>query len=817
MKKSLVTCAMAFWAISFLSPPAAGRGPQPADDQGRPAVGKGAAPHDPEAVPEGLAQSEWQSIRAAYEAGRHAFQPIDGGWQARNPGQQWTTKFDGHGFLAHPKDGDWTWGLELKGYGFLGAECVVSGTPAVKAEGQRLTYDWDATVQEWFVNDARGLEHGFTVRERPTVSPSSPEAPLSFTLSTRGTLHPHVSADARSVLFAEASGATVLTYAGLKVWDADGKVLASRFETAGEKSVRVLVEEAGARYPLTIDPIAQQAYLKPAAVGTTQAGDWFGWSVAVSGDTVVIGAPREDSSTRGANSTSNEGATDSGAAYVFVRSAGVWAQQAYLKPAAVGTTQADDGFGYSVAVSGDTVVVGAVREASSTRGVNSTPNESAFGSGAAYVFVRSAGVWTQQGYLKPAAVGTTQALDEFGYSVDVSDDTVVVGARLEDTSTTGVNSTPNESARDSGAAYVFVRSAGAWTQQAYLKPAAVGTTQESDSFGASVAIWGDTLVVGAPFEDGTATGVNSTPDDTSGQDFNFGAAYVFVRSAGVWTQQAYLKPAAFGNTPVFDNFGNSVDVSSDTVVIGAYQEDSSTTGVNSTPNESASAAGAAYIFVRTAGIWTQEAYLKPASVGNTQAVDLFGGSVATSGDTVVVGAGGEASSTTGVNSAPNESANRSGAVYVFGRSAGVWSQQAYLKPSAIGTTQAGDGFARVAVAGDTVVVGASGEDSSTTGVNSTPDESALESGAAYVFSTFDPVAESAFAITSVVSSGANLLISFPSVAGKSYTLWTSDTLIAAWTDTGLAAITGDGSVKTFTVTAPVAGVPRRLYRVKVGL
>ena len=84
----------------------------------------------------------------------------------------------------------------------------------------------------------------------------------------------------------------------------------SRFAAAANAGVRLLVEERGARYPLTIDPIAQQAYLKPAAVGTTQAEDQFGYSVAVSGDTVVVGAPGEDSSTTGVNSTPNESAAD---------------------------------------------------------------------------------------------------------------------------------------------------------------------------------------------------------------------------------------------------------------------------------------------------------------------------------------------------------------------------------------------------------------------------------------------------------------------------------------------------------------------------
>ncbi len=113
----------------------------------------------------------------------------------------------------------------------------------------------------------------------------------------------------------------------------------------------------------------------------------------------------------------------------------------------------------------------------------------------------------------------------------VSGDTVVVGADSEDSSTTGVTSTPNESAAQSGAAYVFVRSAGAWTQLAYLKPAAVGLKQTGDRFGRSVAVSGDTVVVGANGEDSSTTGVNSTPGDTTpfgGGEFESGAAYVFA-------------------------------------------------------------------------------------------------------------------------------------------------------------------------------------------------------------------------------------------------------------------------------------------------
>ncbi|MEK6281236.1 MAG: FG-GAP repeat protein [Acidobacteriota bacterium] len=703
---------------------------------GDPAV-EAPATHRARQVPEGLVKSDWASIRAAYEASRHRVSAVEtGGHQARNSGQQWRTHFDGRGFLTQPDAGGWQWGLELKHYGFPGQERAIGGQAQVNTAGQRVAYAWDDTLQEWFLNDQRGLEHGFTVKERPTGAPalSSQPSTLNFQLAVRGGLHPVIEPDGGGVRFVDTQGGTVLTYAGLKVWDADGKVLPARFEALDSRHSSVVtlsVDERGARYPLMIDPIAQQAYLKPAAVGTTQARDNFGQSVALSGDTAIVGAPFESSNTTGVNSTRNESAAASGAAYVFTRSAGVWTQQAYLKPAAVGTTQGADNFGFSVAVSGDTVVVGAYLEDSSTTGVNSTPNESAADSGAAYVFTRSAGVWTQQAYLKPATVGTSQAVDLFGISVSISGDTVVVGAQQEDSSTTGVNSTPNESGGESGAAYVFTRNAGVWTQQAYLKPAAVGVTQELDFFGTSVAVAGDTVVVGANGESSSTTGVNSSPDDNA---LLAGAAYVFTRSAGVWTQQAYLKPAAVGDFQDFENFGLSVAVSGETVVVGAFLENSSTTGVNSPPDDNAQFAGAAYVFTRSGGVWTQQAYLKPAAVGTTQAGDNFGFSVAISGDTVVVGAQQEDSSTTGVNSTANESATDSGAAYVFTRSAGVWTQQAYLKPAAVGTAQIRDNFAiAVAVSGDTVVVGAPFEDSNTTGVNSTPSESATDSGAAYVF------------------------------------------------------------------------------------
>jgi FG-GAP repeat/Bacterial Ig-like domain len=466
--------------------------------------------------------------------------------------------------------------------------------------------------------------------------------------------------------------------------------------------------------------ISQQAYAKP---WNTGADDQFGYSVAVSGDTVVVGAPFEDSSSIGIpGSVANDSQSNSGAAYVFQRSAGTWVLHYPLKASNYGVS---DNFGHSVAVSGDTIVVGALGEDSSTLGVNGLPNESATSSGAAYVFTRSGTSWNEQAFLKGS---NTESGDTFGYSVAVSGDTIIVGAYGESSNSVGVNENQvNNNATLSGAAYVFARSGSAWSQQGYLKASNTGAF---DIFGFSVAVSGDTAVVGAKGESSSTTGVNSIPNELSGTS---GAAYVFTRSGGSWSQQAYLKAS---NTGVNDDFGRSVAVAGETIVVGAGREDSSTLGVGSVSNETASEAGAAYVFTRSGGSWNQQAYLK---ASNTQAGDNFGHSVAVSGETIVVGAIQEDSATLGVNSISNEAAINSGAAYVFTRSGSSWNQQAYLKA---GNTGAFDFFGySVAISGGTVISGASDEDSITTVVNAVPNDAgtANNSGAAYIFTL--PVAE----------------------------------------------------------------------------
>lgn len=393
----------------------------------------------------------------------------------------------------------------------------------------------------------------------------------------------------------------------------------------------------------------QQAYLK---ASNAEGLDRFGFSVAISEDTIVVGAPFEASYASGVNGSQDDNSmAGAGAAYVFIRNGETWSQQAYLKASNPG---ADDWFGQSVAISGDTIIVGAYYEDSNATGVNGDQNSNLMlNAGAAYVFTRSGTTWSQQAYLK--ASNTNE--DMFGTSVAISGDTIVVGAPYEDSKVTGVNGNQNDnSAESAGAAYVFVRSGNSWRQQAYLK---ASNTEARDYFGGSVDVYGNTIVVGAPFEDSQGSGVNGNQDSNSA--VNAGAAYVYVRSGTTWSQQAYLKAS---NTGAGDYFGEVVSLDDNRILVGAEGEASSNTGINGDQKDnSASLAGAAYVFQRGGILWSQLSYLK---ASNTEANDRFGYYVALSGNTVIVGATGEASSDIGINGNQySNAAPNSGAAFVF--------------------------------------------------------------------------------------------------------------------------------------------------------
>ncbi len=492
----------------------------------------------------------------------------------------------------------------------------------------------------------------------------------------------------------------------------------------------------------------EEAYVKASNTGdrdgfggkgsdTDNITDYGHGTVALSGDTLVVGAPYESSQyggvEPGADAEKDDTMYAAGAVYVYVRSGTTWTQEAYIKAP---YPDKNDYFGCAVAIDGDTLVVGASGEASDVTGVDSTTkdNNNAAKAGAAFVFVRSYGTWTQQAYLKAS---NTDAGDKFGTSVGVYEDTIVVGAVSEASSATGVNKGTTYEADNSragaGAAYVFVRSGSAWSQQAYMK---ASNTDAADHFGLSVAIGKDTVLVAAPWEKSKSNGVNpgaTAEADNSG--IAVGAVYVFARSGATWVQDAYVK-SSNGKTGT-DLFGWSVAISGDMFVAGAPFESSSATGVNAgsvaEADDSMPSAGAAYVFLRVDGTWAQRAYLKASNSGGD---DRFGFSVDIDGNVVVVGALFEDGNATGINpGAAAEASNAAfngGAAYVFLCSEFKWRAMDYVKAS---NTDATDSFGfGVAVAKDTVAVSAPGEASKGLGVNSgLGADNTLISGAAYVF------------------------------------------------------------------------------------
>ena len=263
----------------------------------------------------------------------------------------------------------------------------------------------------------------------------------------------------------------------------------------------------------------------------------------------------------------------------------------------------------------------------------------------------------------------------------------------------------------------------AQVEHAYLK---ASNAEAYDDFGWTVALEGDTLVVGSRAEDSAATGIGGNQTDNSSA--LSGAVYVFVRSGGTWTQQAYLKAS---NTEVYNVFGSALALEGDTLAVGAWAEDSNATGVGSNQTDnSAKDSGAVYVFTRTGSTWAQQAYIKASNAGEE---DNFGHAVALEGNTLAVGAWGEDSSAVGIDGDQTDnSARNSGAVYVFTRTGVNWAQQAYLKAS---NAQSHDSFGHaVALEGNTLAVGAWGEDSSAVGIDGDQtDNLAQASGAVYVF------------------------------------------------------------------------------------
>lgn len=600
------------------------------------------------------------------------------------------------------------WSMSLRGYGY-GSTLRKTGETAPTGKLNRVEYRRGA-LTEWYLNGPLGLEQGFTLDRAPGTSRGKP---LTLTFALSGNLTTSVDAGARSLTLRGDEGAA-LRYGGLTAWDADDRALRAWLEVAGD-DLRIRVDDAGARYPLTIDPFVEATTLTTAILCTPAGvcddgapGDFFGHAVSISADasTVVVGTPYKY--------TNN---VMSGAAYVFVKPSdfeGGWNSvfRIRFKTKLLASDGATNGqrLGWSVAISGDgaTIVAGAA-------GVLWPAP------GAAYVFVRPANGWdaapiqTETAKLTPEPAASVQDWGSFGTSIAITGDgaTIAVGApdrRIDDI--------------DHGAAYVFHRPVTGWGNAAGVQ---IATGNALSRYGTSVALSDDAtlLVVGAPGEnpwtglsDSTGTAHVLIRQQDSGtyssvarlgaiQGFSHarlglslgtsadgstivagalagiggatGAAYVFVRPETGWgstgvvlTETARLTNS--GGSPD-DAFGISAGISRDgnTIIAGTRRD------------VSLGLPGAAYFFAKPAAGWANSTEDQSIIASDGTAGNWFGDSTSLSGDGTVAVVG---APRTTVDFSPDQ-----GAVYVFTGSAAT--ARASVSPSSltfgslpIGTTSA---------------------------------------------------------------------------------------------------------------------------------
>jgi len=493
-----------------------------------------------ERIPEGLSSQDWGHLRTLVEEASYEVELVgareDGAradsFQAGNVRHKMRIAFEREGVRVTPAKGEASWelGLRLKGYGYEGA-LQTPPVATLQAAGNRMEYRCGDLV-EWYVNDGRGLEQGFTLRQRPGASRGRR---LRVEMELSGTLAARWAEGSDSAAFVDAAGKTLLSYGGLVAWDAEGAHLPAALEVDGDV-IALVVDDAEAHYPLTIDPTIVNENAKLTA-GDASEFDNFGWSVFISGDTVVVGARFDDCAA----------GLVCGAAYVFERPlAGGWVGATETAKLTASDAANGDHFGFSVSISEDTVVAGA-------HGADCAAGFPRDECGVAYVFEKPpAGGWvgateTAKLTASDAAVG-----DWFGRSVSISGDTIVAGAPRNIFAAGPVH----------GAAYLFEKPlTGGWvsaTETAKLtaRDAAVG-----DWFGRSVSISGDTVVVGAPRNTFAASPVH-------------GAAYVFEKpTAGGWVSATESATLTASDAAELDEFGWFVSISGETVVASAHRTD----------------------------------------------------------------------------------------------------------------------------------------------------------------------------------------------------------------------------------------------------
>ncbi len=579
--------------------------------------------------------------QARYRAERHA-----NGFTARNDRQKLSSVFTPAG-LEIRRHGS-RFRLLLRGYGYAGA-LQPAGEAVPCAEANRIEYR-RGPLTEWYVNGPLGLEQGFTLAQPP--GSRDQRGVLIIALAVSGDLTAAVDPGKTRLTLTGHTGQSELRYTGLTAFDATGRELPASLELRGAR-LRLEVDDTHAKYPVVIDPFVQAAKL---TASDGQMDDSLGYSVAVSGNTAVVGAPFANV----------DGVSDAGAVYVFVQPAAGWGNMTETAKLTASDAEAEgiSFLGVTVAIGGNTIVAGAINQ---TIGQN-------FQQGAAYAFVEPAAGWTDVTETAKLTAADGRSYDRFGTGVAASGDTIVVGACQ---ATIGSHS-------NQGGAYVFVKPAGGWvTTSAYQSKLTAADGAADSFFGISAAIDGDTVVIGS----------------LQGA----GAAYVYIMPPGGGTNLTETAKLTAADGAGGEELGYAVAISGGVIAAGAPL---ASVGTNAQQ-------GAAYVFVEPVSGWASMTQTSKLTAVQGDARDNLGWSIATNGDAVVAGA-------------PGRPGGRGrGRAYLFAKPPSGWpanSTPAARLTAADGVEGNSLGVA-VAIGGDNVLVTAPAAK-----VNSNVDQ-----GAAYVF------------------------------------------------------------------------------------
>ncbi|UUX93317.1 PGF-pre-PGF domain-containing protein [Methanoplanus endosymbiosus] len=563
-----------------------------------------------------------------------------GTWQAYNSGEDITVSAGSSGSFVFTT-GRGTFGMALAGVGH-GADLKAPGKGVPDADGRSLTFVYNG-FSEWYKNHDEGIEHGMTVFSAPEGDGS-----LVAEFCVSGDLS--ISSSGGSIYLLDSEG-PVYKYSGIEAWDSSGRALASSMTISGDKIIWE-ADDSDAVYPVTIDPMLTQVKILTAS--DKASGDLFGYSVSISDDVAVVGAKGADS-----------GGNSRGQAYIFYKDSGGADNWGQVKILTASDKSDIDEFGYSVSLSGDTVVVGA-RYAES----------GGLYRGQAYVFNKDSGGADNWGQVKILSASDKANSDQFGYSVSLSNDTVVIGAPYADS---GGN--------DCGQAYVFYKDSGGADNWGEVNILSASDKTNSDYFGYSVSLSNETAIVGAYYADsgGSARG----------------QAYVFYKDSGGADNWGEVKILTASDRADADHFGNSVYVNNGTAIVGAKDADS---GISNS--------GKAYIFYKDSGGVDNWGEVKILTASDKGYANYFGSSVFIANGTAIVGA-----------PDANSGGSDRGQVYLFSKDSGGadnWGEVQVLAAS----DKANDNKfgSSVSASGETILIGALGAGSG--GVNR---------GQAYVF------------------------------------------------------------------------------------